>query len=126
MEYGKVGPFSFIKFVSLFEKNSQTLVYGFDWFKGMKPGANDDFAHQGKYATSYKGLLNLLKTQGLDKIGNIQKMDLSSKFKPFLMRNKWMRFKLVFIDCGIEKFLLILYHMFGLDSKRWHINFRPL
>ena len=29
--------FSFIKFVRLFEKNSQTLVYGFDWFKGMKP-----------------------------------------------------------------------------------------
>ena len=46
--------FSFIKFVSLFEKNSQTLVYGFDWFKGMKPGANDDFAHQGKYATAIK------------------------------------------------------------------------
>ena len=98
--------FSFIKFVSLFEKNSQTLVYGFDWFKGMKPGANDDFAGQGKYATSYKGLKNLLKIQGLDKIGNIQKMDLSCKFKPFLTKNKWMRFKLVFIDCGIEKVLI--------------------
>ena len=33
-------------------------------------------------------------------------MDLSSKFEPFLMRNKWMRFKLVFIDCGIEKVLI--------------------
>lgn len=98
--------FSFIKFISLFEKKSQTLVYGFDWFKGMKPGKNDDFAHQGKYATSYKGLKNLLKIQGLDDIGIIKKLDLTSEFEKFLKKNNWLRFKLAFIDCGIEKVLI--------------------
>ena len=97
--------FSFIKFVRLFEKNSQTLVYGFDWFKGMKPGINDDLSNVGKYATSYKGLKNLLKIQDLDKIGNVQKMDLTKKFEPFIKNNKWLRFKLAFIDCGTEKVL---------------------
>ena len=99
--------FSFIKFVRLFEKNSQTLVYGFDWFKGMKPGINDDLSNVGKYATSYKGLKNLLKIQDLDKIGNVQKMDLTKKFEPFIKNNKWLRFKLAFIDCGTEKVLEI-------------------
>ena len=97
--------FSFIKFVRLFEKNSQTLVYGFDWFKGMKPGINDDLSNVGKYATSYKGLKNLLKIQDLDKIGNVQKIDLTKKFEPFIKNNKWLRFKLAFIDCGTEKVL---------------------
>ena len=41
--------FSFAKFVKIFEKYSQTRVYGFDWFKGMKPGENDDMAHKNKY-----------------------------------------------------------------------------
>ena len=97
--------FSFVKFVSLFEKNSQTLVYGFDWFKGMKPGKNDVDAYKGKYSANYKGISNLLKLQGLDKIGKLQNMDLTKNFKDFLNKNKWLRFKLVFIDCGIEKVL---------------------
>ena len=32
-------------------------------------------------------------------------MDLTKNFKTFLDKNKWLRFKLVFIDCGIEKVL---------------------
>ena len=45
--------FSFAKFVKLFEKYSQTRVYGFDWFKGMRPGQNDDMAHKNKYSANY-------------------------------------------------------------------------
>ena len=93
------------KLIQMREPEAFTQVHGFDWFKGMKPGINDDLSNVGKYATSYKGLQNLLKIQGLDKIGNIQKMDLTKKFEPFINKNKWLRFKLAFIDCGTEKVL---------------------
>ena len=38
--------------VKIFEKYSQTRVYGFDWFQGMKPGENDDMAHKNKYGAN--------------------------------------------------------------------------
>ena len=32
-------------------------------------------------------------------------MDLTKKFEQFINKNKWLRFKLAFIDCGTEKVL---------------------
>ena len=97
--------FSFAKFVKIFEKYSQTRVYGFDWFKGMKPGKNDDMAHKNKYGANYNEIMKMIKIQNLDEIAIIKKMNLINEFENFIRLNRWLRFKVAFIDCGIEKVL---------------------
>ena len=98
--------FSFAKFVKIFEKYSQTQVYGFDWFKGMKPGKNDNMEHKNKYSANYKEIKKMIKVQNLDEIAVIKKMNLVNEFRNFIKSNRWLRFKLVFIDCAIEKVLI--------------------
>lgn len=98
--------FTLAKLVKIFEKYSQTRVYGFDWFQGMKPGKHDDKSHKDKYSANYRQIKHMIKLQKLDELAIIKKMNLEKQFKKFIKDNKWMRFKLVFIDCGIEKVLI--------------------
>ena len=97
--------FTFVKFVKIFEKYSQTQVYGFDWFKGMKQGKNDNKKYNNKYLANYKSLKKMINLQNLQDIAVLEKMNLNTQFKKYLEKNKWLRFKLVFIDCGSEKVL---------------------
>ena len=97
--------FTFVKLVKIFEKYSQTQVYGFDWFKGMKQGKNDNKKYNNRYSANYKNLKKMIDLQDLKDVAVLEKMNLNTQFKKYLEKKKWLRFKLVFIDCGSEKVL---------------------
>lgn len=97
--------FTFVKLVKIFEKYSQTQVYGFDWFKGMKQGKNDNKKYNNRYSANYKNLKKMINLQDLKDVAVLEKMNLNTQFKKYLEKKKWLRFKLVFIDCGSEKVL---------------------
>lgn len=91
------------KLVKIFEPNNLVRVYGFDWFRGMEPEKNDDMDNYGKYKADYGTLNHLIELQGLDDIAYLCKMDVTTELENFLKERPWLRFKLVFIDCGLEK-----------------------
>lgn len=93
------------KLIKIFEPNNLVRVYGFDWFQGMNPGQNDDFDNLGKYKADYETLNHLIELQGLDDVALLCKMDVTTELEEFLEERPWLRFKLVFIDCGLEKVL---------------------
>ena len=92
------------KLVKILENNSGTKVYGFDWFKDHVQGKNDKKEHQGKYKSSY---VELKKNVKMLKLNNTEiiKIDLVKNLRSFFNKNKWLRFKYVFVDCGTEKVL---------------------
>lgn len=91
------------KMVQIFEPHSHTQVYGFDWFKGMKPSENDDMNQDGKYVADLDFLLNLIKWQKLEDIAIVEDMDVTVGLKEFVRERPYLRFKLIYIDCGIEE-----------------------
>lgn len=93
------------KLIKLFEPYNNTQVHGFDWFEGMKTGGNDDKSNEGLYKADYKTLKQLIDLQNLDDVGLLHKMDVTKELKPYIESNPYMRFKLVFIDCGLEEVL---------------------
>lgn len=93
------------KLIKLFEPNNPTRAYGFDWFQGMEVGEHDHAAHQGTYQADYATLRRLVELQGLDDVALLCKMDVTKELEPFLEERPWLRFKLVFVDCGVEDVL---------------------
>lgn len=93
------------KLIKLFENNNTTRVFGFDWFQGMRTGDNDNVTTNGLYKTDYETLDRLIKMQGLENIALLEKMDVTKDLTHFLSERPWLRFKIVFIDCGIEDVL---------------------
>lgn len=93
--------FSFAKLVKIFEPYSNTKVHGFDWFEGQKPGPQDDSKQLGKYITSMERIQQLIQWQGLDGIVEIHNLDLTSDLPEFIKMRPWLRFKIIFLDCGI-------------------------
>jgi hypothetical protein len=93
------------KMLKLFEPYSSTQAYAFDWFQGMEPSKDDDIGQAGKYCADYDSLNRLVELQGLSDVAIINKMDVTCDLAPYLEARPWMRFKFVFVDCGIEKVL---------------------
>jgi hypothetical protein len=93
------------KLVKIFENNSSTKLFGFDWFKGQITGNNDLKQNKGKYNSNYKDIKTNIKKQNLDEKTKIIKIDLSKNLDNFFKKNPWLRFKYVLIDCGIESVL---------------------
>lgn len=106
---GEIGVFNgttsafFGKILQIFEPHSLSLVHGFDWFKGNFPSKKEDSdkSLKGGSKGSYNDLIEILKSQGLDKRviihnQNITKID--NFFK--INKNKGIYFKLVYMDCG--------------------------
>ncbi len=93
------------KLIQLFEPYNATQVHGFDWFQGMTPSASDESIQAGKYQADYDTLVRLMKMQQLADVAVLHKMDITSDLEGFLAKNPHLRFKLVFIDCGLEKVL---------------------
>ena len=91
------------KLIKLFEPYNLTQVYGFDWFQGMAPSQNDDQFQQGKYCGEYEHLKEIIQWQNLDNIAIIQNMDVTVGLKKFVEERPFLRFKLLYIDCGIEE-----------------------
>lgn len=97
--------FTFGKLVSLYEPHSTTEVHGFDWFKGMKVGPGDDAAQNGKYVADKAQIAELLERQGLASFCHLHDLDLTQDLPHFFELRRGLRFKLVFLDCGIEDVL---------------------
>lgn len=97
--------FTFAKLVKLFEPYSNTTVHGFDWFKGQNPGPNDNAVNLGKYSSSKEDLLSLISKQGLEGLMKLHDINLVDDFRPFLKERPWLRFKVAFVDIGIESVL---------------------
>ena len=95
----------FAKLVKLFEPHSPTQVHGFDWFKGMKPGEADDARQSGKYVASKERLERLIELQGLDTVCKLYDLDLTGDLSRFFSEQPWLRYKLVFLDCGTRDVL---------------------
>jgi len=96
------------KLVRLFENYNNTQVHGFDWFEGMEPGEDDkklDEDYLSKYKSDYEMLLKLIDLQKLNDIAILHKMDITKELDTFFKKNPHLRFKMVFIDCGIKEVL---------------------
>jgi hypothetical protein len=94
------------KLVRLFETYSITQVHGFDWFQGMKPSSiNDCIDVEGEYIGDYDLLIKLVELQQLQDIAVIHKLDLCKDLDVFFEQHKYMRFKMIFLDCGIKEVL---------------------
>ncbi|UZQ50531.1 class I SAM-dependent methyltransferase [Clostridium kluyveri] len=91
------------KLVKLFEPYNLTQVYGFDWFEGMKPKENDDVNQQGKYIGSYEELLKLVEWQGLEDIALVFNINVITDSVKFIQTRPYLRFKILYIDCGIKE-----------------------
>lgn len=90
----------FAKLVRLFENNSLTQVHAFDWFKGSEPGKMETKIVKGGYAEPYERVKKLVEIQKLQDIVRIHVVDVRTDLKKFFQKNKYMQFKIVFLDAG--------------------------
>jgi hypothetical protein len=93
------------KLLKLFEPYNTSQVHGFDWFQGMTPGTNDDQEQNNCYRADYETLQQLIKFQMLNDVAILHKMDITTELSSFMEYNPHLRFKMIFIDCGLEKVL---------------------
>lgn len=100
------------KLIKLFEPYNLTQVYGFDWFEGMKTSLQDDSEQEGKYIGSYEYLKEIVKWQELENIALIFKMNIITEAKKFMEERPYLRFKILYIDCGIKEVMEVAYKYF--------------
>jgi hypothetical protein len=95
------GTIFFAKLTRLFEPESLTLVFGFDWFKGAQ-GAGEEahLVQPGAYAESGERVRELVRVQGLDDVVRVNDLDLANELPAFFDAHPHLQFKLVFLDCG--------------------------
>ena len=98
--YKAAGSLFFAKLTQIFEPESLTLVHGFDWFEGTQPTPEDANAIAGSYKEDYSRVMHLIRAQKLDHIVHIHKLDLRTELGNFFEENKYMQFKLVYLDAG--------------------------
>ncbi|MEK3720384.1 class I SAM-dependent methyltransferase [Paenibacillus sp. FSL H8-0034] len=91
----------FSKLIRLFESYATTQVHGFDWFKGMNPSEDDDPLQKDRYIGDFETLSKWIELQQLKDISIVHKMDVTQELDGFLQQNRHLRFKIVFIDCGV-------------------------
>tara|TARA_X000001316_G_scaffold11987_2_gene5205 strand:- start:164 stop:880 length:717 start_codon:yes stop_codon:yes gene_type:complete len=92
----------FAKLVQLFESNNYTEVHGFDWFKGMHREEYESSKGEPMYVGNYERLKKLIEVQGLDGFTAINKLDLTKDLPGFFEQNPHCRYKLIYLDCGIN------------------------
>lgn len=98
--YKAAGTLLFAKLTKIFEPESFTLVHGFDWFQGTKVTEEEPNVVEGSYKEDYERVIKLIKAQRLDNIVHIHKMDVKSELSTFFDKNKYMQFKLIYLDAG--------------------------
>jgi predicted O-methyltransferase YrrM len=99
--YKGAGTLFFAKLAQIFEPESLTLVHGFDWFEGARPTSEEPNIIEGAYKEDYERLMSLVRAQRLDNIVHIHKLDLRADLEQFFDTNRYMQFKLVFLDAGL-------------------------
>lgn len=97
--------FAFAKLVQIFEPHSNTKVHGFDWFRGQQVGQSDHSGNEGRYVASKEQLTELVNRQGMSGIMSLHDFDLTQDTDSFFENHPWLRFKLIFVDCGIQAVL---------------------
>jgi len=95
----------FAKMVEIFEGANYTEVHGFDWFKGMHQEQYDQNKGEVKYVGDYERLKALISAQGLDGFTSITKIDLTTELGDFFEKYPHIRYKLIYLDCGIPEVL---------------------
>ena len=92
------------KLIKLFEPHAFSQVHAFDWFQGMHPAEDEN---DRSYAGNYHRLLKLVEIQDLSDIALVHKLDLTRDLDGFFKdpKHEEMRFKYVFMDCGIREVL---------------------
>ena len=95
----------FGKLIRIFEPHSYTQAHGFDWFQGMDPGTQDNRGEEGKWEGDYETLVKLIELQGMNDTVVVHRMDVTVELEKFFEAHHYMRFKLVFLDCGISEVL---------------------
>jgi hypothetical protein len=93
----------FAKLMQLFEPESLSLVFGFDWFKGNHPeGKEAELVKEGSYFASYEEVERLVKLQRLDNIIRLIDLNLAQDdLARFMGENEHLHFKIVLLDCGL-------------------------
>jgi hypothetical protein len=92
----------FGKLIKLFEPHNYTQAHGFDWFQGMKLTSEEMESKVGSWVGDYERLKQLVAHQQLEDCVVVHKMDVTKDLSAFLEDHPYMRFKLVFIDCGVH------------------------
>nr|WP_240920162.1 class I SAM-dependent methyltransferase [Pseudoalteromonas sp. SA25] len=93
------------KLSSLLEPHSNTELYAYDWFQGTHTESNYNESGKTVYQSSRVELEKLISGQGLQDRININELDLSKDTKGYFEGKSWLRFKLIFMDCGIQAVL---------------------
>lgn len=99
--YKGAGTLFFAKLTQIFEPESLTLVHGFDWFDGAQLTPEEPNITPGAYKEDYDRLMALIAAQRLNDIVHIHKLDLRADLEAFFDKNRYMQFKLVFLDAGL-------------------------
>ncbi len=98
--------FAFAKFVKLFEPYSNTRVHCMDWFQGMNDTTEKLIARTGSSNNydqiSEENIRQLLRMQGLDGYAEVNNINLLTDLEDWCEKRPWHRFKLIFLDCGLE------------------------
>lgn len=105
--YKGSGSLLFAKLVKIFESETLTQVHGFEWFKGTgsKNSYDNELVKKGSYSYDKKKLIKLINIQGFSNILKIHDLDIIKDLEKFLNKNPHLRFKLVFLDIGINSVL---------------------
>ena len=94
----------FAKLTRMFEPDSNTLVHGFDWFKGARPqGDEAKLVEQGLYTAPFEWVAKLVSVQGLGDVIRLHNLDLEQDLPEFFAVHPHLQFKLLFLDCGLYK-----------------------
>lgn len=89
----------------LLEPHSNTEVHAFDWFKGTETTGINGIGAEIVYHSSKSELEELIADQGLDDRVSVNELDLTLELESHLENRPWLRFKYVFMDCGIKSVL---------------------
>ena len=109
----------FAKLTQIFEPESLTLVYGFDWFRGTVPGPDEmtprvrslwkespSSEEENRPRTDeeaedmYRMIKRLIALQNLDHIVHLHKLDVTKELDSFFREHPYIQFKIVFLDAG--------------------------
>jgi hypothetical protein len=95
----------FAKMMQLFEPESLSLVFGFDWFRGNHPeGTERELVKEGSYFASFDDVERLVRLQQLEAIVRLVDINLATDaLKLFFAANEHLHFKIVMLDCGLYK-----------------------
>ena len=91
----------FAKLTQIFEPESLTLVHGFDWFQASALTAEEPNINEDAYVEDYARVMQLIQAQRLENIVHIHNLDLRTGLEKFFDENRYMQFKLVFLDAGL-------------------------